>query len=97
MLKDDLRFGLLLGFLAPVAGMLLYYLIQFRNVMGFGEFLQIILQQKTLLTAMISVCLVANAAIFTIYVNKRIDQTAKGIFIATCVYGAASLLWKFVL
>ena len=97
MLKDDLRFGLLLGFLAPVAGMLLYYIIQFRNVMGFGEFLQIILQQKTLLTAMISVCLVANAAIFTIYVNKRIDQTAKGIFIATCVYGAASLLWKFVL
>jgi hypothetical protein len=97
MLKDDLRFGLLLGFLAPVAGMLVYYFIQFRNVIDFGEFIQIILQQKTLLTAMISVCLVVNAAIFTFYVNKRIDQTAKGIFIATCVYGAGSLLWKFVL
>jgi hypothetical protein len=96
MLKDNLRLGLVLGIIAPLAGMLLYYLIQFRNVITFSEFLHIILVQRTLLTALVSVSLVANAAIFTVYINKRLDQTAKGIFIATCVYGVASLLWKFI-
>src|SRR3954468_12486997 len=96
MLKDDLRLGLLLGFVAPVAGMLLYYLVQFRSVITFEEFIHIILVQRTLLTALVSVSLVANAAIFTVYINRRLDKTAKGIFIATCIYGVASLIWKFL-
>ncbi len=96
MTKDDLRLGLLLGFLAPLAGMLLYYFVQFKNVITFSEFIHIILVQRTLLTAIVSVSLVANAAVFTYYVNKRLDQTAKGIFIATCIYGIASLIWKFL-
>jgi hypothetical protein len=96
MVKDDLRFGLLLGFVAPLLGMLLYYFIQFRNVITFSEFIHIILVQRSLLTALVSVSLVANAAVFTYYINKRLDQTAKGIFIATCIYGGASLIWKFL-
>lgn len=96
MVKDNIRLGLLLGFIAPIVGMLLYYFIQFRSVITFSEFLHIILVQRTLLTALVSVSLVANAAIFTFYINKRLDQTAKGIFIATCIYGVASLIWKFL-
>ncbi len=97
MMRDNLRLGLVLGFIAPIAGMLLYYLIQFRNVMTLSEFFHIILGQKTLLTAIVSVSLVANAIVFTLYINRRKDRTAKGIFIATCVYGIASLVWKFLL
>ena len=96
MLKDNLRLGLLLGFIAPLFGMLLYYLLQFRNTLTFAEFIHVILVQRTLLTAIVSVSLVANAAIFTLYINKRLDNTAKGIFIATCIYGVASLIWKFL-
>lgn len=96
MLKDNVRLGLLLGFLAPLVGMLLYYFIQFRSVITFSEFIHIILVQRTLLTALVSVSLVANAIVFTIYINRRLDQTAKGIFIATCIYGIASLIWKFL-
>ena len=96
MVKDNLRLGLLLGFIAPMIGMLLYYLVQFRSVLTFSEFLHVILVQRTLLTALVSVSLVANAAIFTFYINKRLDQTAKGIFIATCIYGVASLISKFL-
>ncbi|HEX8460444.1 MAG TPA: hypothetical protein VF623_03405 [Segetibacter sp.] len=96
MYKDSLRLGLVLGFIAPIFAMFIYYFIQFRNAMPVSEFLQSLLQYKTLLTAIVSVSLVANAAIFTVYINKRKDRTAKGIFIATCIYGVASLLWKFV-
>lgn len=94
--KDSLRFGLLLGFLAPMLGLLIYYLVQFRNVTTLPGFFYYIVTEKTLLTAMISVLLVANAGVFTWYVNKRKDHTAKGVFISTCIYGVAALIWKFV-
>jgi hypothetical protein len=94
--KDSLRFGLLLGFLAPISGMLIYYLIQFKNVTTLGGFFHFVLSEKALLTAMVSVLLVANAGVFTWYVNKRKDRTAKGVFISTCIYGLAALLWKFI-
>lgn len=96
MFKDNLRLGLLMGFLAPMLGMLIYYFLQFRNTLTLSEFFQIIFTQRTLLTAVISVSLVANAILFTLYINKRKDRTAKGIFIVTCIYGVASLFWKFL-
>ena len=94
MQKDNLRFGLIVGFIAPLIGMLLYYFIQFRELLTLREFFKLILLEPRLLTAIVSVSLVANAVVFTYYINKRKDSTAKGIFISTCIYGGASLLWK---
>ena len=39
--KDNLRLGIVLGFLAPVAGLIIYYLVAFlpRHV-AFTDFLQ---------------------------------------------------------
>ncbi len=94
--KDNLRFGLVLGFIAPFAGLLIYYLVQFRNVTSIPGFFHYVITEKGLLTAIVSVLLVANAGVFTWYVNKRKDRTAKGIFISTCIYGFTALIWKFV-
>jgi hypothetical protein len=94
--KDNLRLGLLLGFLAPLLGLLIYYVVQFRNVTSLPGFFYYILVEKALLTAVISVLLVANAGVFTWYVNKRKDKTAKGVFISTCIYGVTALVWKFL-
>jgi hypothetical protein len=92
--KDNLRLGLLLGFLAPLLGLLVYYFARF-SLFTFKEFIGVILAQKSLLSAMVSISLVANAAVFTYYINSRKDRTAKGIFISTCIYAIAALLWKF--
>ncbi len=94
--KDNLRFGLLLGFIAPFAGLLIYYLVQFRNVTSLPGFFYYMIKEKALLTAIVSVLLVANAGVFTWYVNKRKDRTAKGVFISTCIYGLTALIWKFI-
>ena len=94
--KDQLRFGILLGFIAPVVGLLIYYFAQFRNVTSIPGFFYYVVTEKALLTAVISVLLVANAGVFTWYVNRRKDRTAKGVFISTCIYGLAALIWKFV-
>jgi len=93
--KDNVQLGVILGFIAPVLGLILYYFISFytRNV-GFMEFLGYLKQYKTLLTGVSSISLVANAVLFTLYINSRRDKTAKGIFVATLIYGVAILLIK---
>ena len=95
--KDNLKLGVLLGFTAPVFGLIIYYYASFyrRNV-EFMEFLGYLKQYKTLLTAVSSISLLANAVLFTIYINSHKDRTAKGIFLATVIYGITVLLIKVV-
>lgn len=92
--KDTIPFGLVLGFLSPVLGLAAYYLLRFR-LFSVKDFLTVIMIQKSLLSGIVSFCLVANAIVFTIYVNRHRDNTAKGIFIATCVYALAALALKW--
>ncbi len=94
--KDDLKLGLVLGFVTPVLGMFAYYFIQFR-IFTLKEFFTVMLQQKSLMSGIISISLIANAVVFTIYINKQIDKTARGIFIATCIYALAALAVKWIL
>ena len=98
MLKtDNIRFGLVLGFLGPIAGMVVYYFVAFySHHVSFMEFLGYMRQYKSLLTAVSSISLVANAVLFTFYVNARKDQTIKGIFLATLIYGIGVLLIKVI-
>jgi hypothetical protein len=95
--RDDLKFGIILGFLAPIIGMITYYFISFytRDV-RFTEFLMYMKTNKALLTGVSSISLVANAVIFTIFINTHKDRTARGIFVATLVYGIIVLLIKLV-
>ena len=92
--KDNLKFGLLLGFIAPVFGLMFYYFWQFR-LFTLKEFFQVLNMQKSLLSGIISIALIANALVFTYYINKHKDETAKGIFIATCFYALITLGFKW--
>ena len=97
MKRDNIPFGLVLGFLGPILGMFVYYFAAFypHNV-SFAEFLGFMRKYKSLLTAVSSISLVANAVLFTFYVNARKDQTIKGIFLATLIYGIGVLLIKVI-
>jgi hypothetical protein len=95
--KDNLRFGLVVGIIAPLFGMLIYYFWKFFPTFSIGDFLHVLLQQKTLITALISFSLFANAVVFTFYVNTRRDRTAKGIFIITCIYAVCAFILKMML
>lgn len=48
-----------------------------------------------MLTGIISLSLITNAVVFTIYINRQKDHTARGIFIATCIYALAALSFKW--
>jgi hypothetical protein len=95
--KDSLQLGILLGFIAPLLGILVYYLIVFMpRQVSFSEYLRYLSQLKSLLTGVSSISLIANAILFTIYINSRRDKTAKGIFVSTLIYGVLVLLIKLI-
>ena len=93
--NDNLRMGIILGFLAPILGLFIYYFIQFR-LFTLEEFFYVLFRQKSLMTAMISISLIANAIIFTVYINTHRDKTARGVFIATCIYAIIALVFKLL-
>ena len=95
--KDNLRLGLVLGIIAPIFGMLIFYLLKFYPTFSISDFFHVLGMQKTLITGLVSFSLFANAVIFTFYINTRRDRTAKGIFIITCVYAVITIALKFVL
>ena len=91
--KDNLVLGLFLGLLGPVAGLLVIYFLKF-SFLDFQTFISEFIQTNALITSIGSLCLLANAVLFTIYINTHRDNTAKGIFVTTLIYGIGILLLK---
>lgn len=91
--KDNLKLGLILGLLGPIAGLAVVYFARFSSF-TFLEFLDNFIHENKLITSIGSLSLLANAVLFTIYVNTNRDKTARGIFIVTLIYGIGILVMK---
>jgi hypothetical protein len=94
--KDNLRLGLILGLVAPIFSLFIYYLIKFYPTFSLRDFFYFLRTNKSQITAVSVPCLVLNIALFTYYINSHKDSTAKGIFAATIVYAVLALVFKFV-
>ena len=55
-----------------------------------------LISKKDSAATILSLCLLANAIPFIYYTNKRLDHTARGIFIATMLYAVLIVLLKWV-
>ncbi len=93
--KDKFLFGFIMGMIAPFLGFIVFKYTKL-GPLNYFEALQYIIVEPghRLLTVAISLCLMANAILFTIYINARIDNTAKGIFVATLIYAVTALSFK---
>jgi hypothetical protein len=96
MVKDRYITGILFGFILPFLGFMGFYQWKFSFI-PVKEFFVLLGQQKSVLSAMISVSLILNGAALTIFFNKEKDKVAKGIFITTIVYALVALLVKWFL
>ncbi|MFY0252421.1 hypothetical protein ACDQ55_00555 [Chitinophaga sp. 30R24] len=96
--KDNLSLGILLGFLTPLVAFFLYYFIVIRphNDIAFGQFIGILKDNRQMLPKLVSVCLLLNGAVFFLYTRKRLDITAKGIFLMTMLYAIGIILLKLI-
>jgi len=93
--KDNFILGLVLGVLAPILGLLIFKMYKF-SVYSISDTLQYMIVEpgyKTLSVAL-SLSLLLNALLFTIYINSGRDYTAKGIFVTTLIYGLIVLSIK---
>ena len=93
--RDNLRFGLILGLLGPVVGLIVVYLVSYR-AFTFGEFFNFFITDNKRITSIGALSLLANAVLFTIYINTHRDSTAKGIFLTTVIYGIGILVLKIL-
>jgi hypothetical protein len=95
MLKlDKLPFGIVIGALAPILGLVIYYYLKAPSI-SFTEFVEYFFKTKAMLTAVGSLSLIVNIVLFTIFINGRRDKTAIGIFVMTLMYGLMILYAKF--
>jgi len=94
--KDNLRLGLVLGLVAPIISLVVYYFVKFYPTFSIKDFLDFMRTNKSQITAVSVPCLVLNIALFTYYINSHKDSTAKGIFAATLIYAILALLFKFI-
>ena len=93
--KDNLPFGIVLGLIGPILGVMLFKIYKF-GIFTYREtydFMRLEPGYKTLSVAL-TLSLLVNAVVFTIYINTSKDKTAVGIFISTMLYGIAVLLIK---
>ena len=91
--KDNLRLGLVLGLVGPLLGLVVVYFIKFPSY-PFKDFLEYFMNDNRLITSLGSLSLLANVVLFTLYVNTHRDETAKGIFVVTLMYGIGILVLK---
>ncbi len=88
-------FGLLLGIIFPLLGLLVVYLVKFSDA-GIGDFFQKLITDHKAAALMLAFSLFANLIPFIYYTNKRLDGTAKGVLIATMLYAVLIVLLKYV-
>lgn len=93
--RDNLKLGIVLGIIGPILGLIVIYFIKFPST-EFGAFLDEFIHNNKMITGIGSISLLANAVLFTIYINTHRDATAKGIFLTTLIYGVAILVLKLV-
>ncbi|MBA2249603.1 MAG: hypothetical protein H0W12_05375 [Chitinophagaceae bacterium] len=93
--KDNFVFGMALGLIAPLIGFMVFKLVKF-NGLTLTEMLQWMKFNPNLITVSISMSLLANAILFTIYINGNRDKTAKGVFALTCIYAAIAMAFKYL-
>ncbi len=96
LLKDNLKMGIVLGFIAPVMGMLAFKMYNFPTT-PIGTFFNDMFLDSTyrpLLSSFLTISLLVNALVFTIFIQFEKDKTAKGVFITTAIYGFIILLIK---
>ncbi len=93
--KDNFILGAILGFVGPMLGIVIFKYMKFQSFTFANMFEYMYREQghRTFSVAL-SLALLVNAVLFTVYINSRKDKTAKGIFALTLVYGLLVLCIK---
>ena len=88
--------GLFLGLFTPILGFVIVYFI-LGHGMGFSSFFEFLRERPSEAAKVISLSVLANLAPFMYFNRRRLDQTVKGIVIATILYAVGFIYVKYVM
>lgn len=88
-------FGLILGIIFPILGLLLLYAIGYREY-SLSGFFNTLLSNHRVAAKVLSLSLLAELIPFIYFTNRRLDLTARGILVATMLYAVLIVLLMFV-
>jgi hypothetical protein len=96
MNRNNAILGLVLGIIFPFLGVLVIYVVKFNND-SLGNFLHILFQQSKVGSVIFSLALLSNLVPFFYFTNRRLDNTSKGVLIATMLYAVLIIIMRFEL
>ena len=93
MKKDSTILGLTVGLLAPLLVMFGFWKYQFghTSLIGFYE----VMVDSGNLPGLISIGLLGNLGAFFVFYRQKLDVSARGVIMATFVYGLIIVTLKF--
>lgn len=85
--------GLIVGIIAPLLVMLGFWKVQFghTSLIGFYE----VMIQSNNLPGLISIGLLGNLGAFFVFYRLKLDVSARGVIMATFMYGLVIVALKF--
>ena len=88
-------FGFFIGALLPILGFCIVVAL-LKGGNSFGGFTDRLFINHRLAALVISLSILINAIPFAYFNSKRLDYTARGIFVATMLYAVFIILLRFV-
>lgn len=96
MIRNNLMFGIVLGMIVPILGILMFYVIRFvPDNVSLADFIFLVKTNRGMIPKVISLGMIACIPLITYYKNRRLYTTLKGIFIAIVVYALIAVSYKF--
>ncbi len=93
MKKDSTILGLIVGVIAPLIVMLAFWKVQFGHTSLIG-FYEVMVQSRNL-PGLISIGLLGNLGGFFLFYWQKLDVSARGVIMATFLYGLIIVVLKF--
>lgn len=87
--------GFIIGALLPLLGMYLFHFVVNAR-QPFGAFIDSLMHQHQLAAKVLTVSILINLVPFLLFTSRRLDYSARGVFIATMLYALLIILLKFV-
>lgn len=91
---DKMWLGVILGVLAPLVTMYVYYLINFNHI-SVTKFINHLFKAQ-IQSSFLSLCVVSNLLVFFIFIWSEKYLSARGVLLATFIYGGAVVYLKFI-
>ena len=95
-LYNSITLGIIVGLIAPIITVYIFYSFQNNFYGDFGQYVKTIIQMK-IITKVLSLSVLGNLAVFYLFIQTKRYFSARGVIISTLIYAIIMAIFMFVL